>query len=160
MFQFFLLTFVFVSTTIHGSECELTDGYWADEFDSPEEFERNWLLSGIDSTDIWDSNENQTYLRENVKLELGNLHLISRQNKTRGLYYKFTSARVISRKSFLYGLFEIRAKLPRGRGSWPAISLMPDRSSPKWPDDGAIDIMQHVGFNFVIFCYFNRNYFS
>ena len=43
-----------------------------------------------------------------------------------------------------YGRFEIRAKLPDGKGSWPAHWLMPDnRITPAWPEGGEIDIMEH-----------------
>jgi licheninase len=45
---------------------------------------------------------------------------------------------------------EARAKLPRGRGTWPAIWMLPVRgtyASGGWPDNGEIDIMEHVGFD-------------
>ena len=48
-----------------------------------------------------------------------------------------------------FGRFEIRARLPGGRGTWPAIWMLPtvwDLGDGKWPDNGEIDIMEHVGY--------------
>jgi beta-glucanase (GH16 family) len=47
--------------------------------------------------------------------------------------------------SWTYGYFETRAKLPCGRGTWPAIWTLAAAEPMKWPDDGEIDIMEHVG---------------
>jgi len=44
-----------------------------------------------------------------------------------------------------HGRFEVRAKLPRTPGSWPAHWLMPHGQGLKWPDDGEIDIMESFG---------------
>ena len=59
----------------------------------------------------------------------------------------YTSARLVTRgrASWTYGYFEIRAKLPCGVGTWPAIWMLADRPAMRWPDDGEIDIMEHVG---------------
>lgn len=47
--------------------------------------------------------------------------------------------------SFLYGKVEVRAKFKRGKGSWPAIWMMPERDTyGGWPNSGEIDIMEHV----------------
>ncbi|HPA61035.1 MAG TPA: glycoside hydrolase family 16 protein, partial [Clostridia bacterium] len=49
---------------------------------------------------------------------------------------------------WLYGRFEIRAKMPRGLGTWPAIWMLPtDRVYGVWPASGEIDIMEHVGYD-------------
>jgi beta-glucanase (GH16 family) len=60
---------------------------------------------------------------------------------------QYSSARLITRgkASWTYGFFEARAKLPCGRGTWPAIWTLSGRSPMKWPEDGEIDIMEHVG---------------
>jgi beta-glucanase (GH16 family) len=64
----------------------------------------------------------------------------------------YTSARLVSKNkaTFTYGRFEIRAQLPSGRGTWPAIWMMPNVSNygnQGWPDNGEIDIMEEVGFD-------------
>lgn len=47
-----------------------------------------------------------------------------------------------------YGRIEVRAKLPSGRGTWPAIWMLPTGwEYGSWPDSGEIDIMEHVGFD-------------
>ena len=49
--------------------------------------------------------------------------------------------------SWMYGRVELRAKLPEGKGMWPAFWMMGDDSpGAKWPDRGEIDIMEYVGF--------------
>jgi len=58
----------------------------------------------------------------------------------------YTSARILSAQSWTYGRFVIRAKLPSGDGTWPAIWMMPtDSVYGSWPDSGEIDIMEHLG---------------
>lgn len=64
----------------------------------------------------------------------------------------FTSARLISKTvgDWKYGRFEVRAILPFGTGTWPAIWMLPDDwsyGSGGWPDNGEIDIMEHVGYD-------------
>jgi beta-glucanase (GH16 family) len=56
----------------------------------------------------------------------------------------YTSARLISKKLFQYGIIEMRAKLPPGRGTWPAFWLLAPGS---WPSSGEIDVMEEVGFD-------------
>jgi len=60
----------------------------------------------------------------------------------------FTSARIKSENlyEFTYGRVEIRAKLPSGGGTWPALwALGANFDTVGWPDCGEIDIMEHVG---------------
>ncbi|MEI7813024.1 MAG: glycoside hydrolase family 16 protein [Ignavibacteria bacterium] len=64
----------------------------------------------------------------------------------------YTSARLVSRKKgdWTYGRFEIRAKLPAGRGVWPAVWMLPTANTygnGSWPDNGEIDIMEYVGYD-------------
>lgn len=49
--------------------------------------------------------------------------------------------------SFCYGKIEIRAKLDSAQGAWPALWLLPDFKGSKWPDDGEIDLMEHLNFD-------------
>ncbi len=61
---------------------------------------------------------------------------------------KYTSTRLMTkgRAAWTYGFYEIRAKLPCGVGTWPAIWMLPEADGIRWPDGGEIDIMEHVGF--------------
>ena len=51
------------------------------------------------------------------------------------------------KQAWTYGFIEIRAKLPCGRGSWPALWMLSAPPQTAWPDDGEIDIMEQVGFD-------------
>jgi beta-glucanase (GH16 family) len=62
---------------------------------------------------------------------------------------KYTSARLVTKNKgdWKYGRFEIKAKLPKGVGMWPAIwMLSTDWKYGGWPASGEIDIMENVGF--------------
>lgn len=61
----------------------------------------------------------------------------------------YTSASLVTfgKAAWKYGRIEVRAKIPHGRGIWPAIWMLgTDRGKVKWPDCGEIDIMEFVGF--------------
>ena len=96
----------------------------------------------------WGNGEIQNYTmdRENSVVDRGRLHIKAvRESKRR-----WTSARLVTRKraDWLYGRFEIRAKLPEGTGTWPAIWMLPVTDTyGNWPYSGEIDIMEHVGFD-------------
>ncbi len=63
---------------------------------------------------------------------------------------QYTSASLTTKdlSQWTYGKFEIRAKLPKGVGQWPAIWMLGEnKTEVGWPECGEIDIMEHVGFN-------------
>lgn len=98
------------------------------------------------------NNELQFYTNkaENSRIEKGLLVIEARRERLAG--HPYTSAKLQSyqRKSMLYGRIEVRARLPSGTGSWPAIWMLPENSTSYgigWPDSGEIDIMEHVGFD-------------
>ena len=102
----------------------------------------------------WANHERQYYAKDrarNARIEGGALVVEARRetlSKARFADWggqQYTSARLVSRRAFGYGFYEIRAKLPCGRGAWPAIWLLP--ATGKWPDAGEIDIMEMVGFD-------------
>ncbi len=70
----------------------------------------------------------------------GTLKIIARQSGTEVLSVRMNTAR-----SWTYGYFEARLKLPAGKGTWPAFWMMP-KNFTAWPDDGEIDIMEEVGY--------------
>lgn len=85
---------------------------------------------------------------ENARLEGGKLIIEARKEEYGGSHY--TSARMVSRGGgdWLYGRFEVRAKIPTARGMWPAIWMLPtDWAYGGWPNSGEIDIMEQVGWD-------------
>ncbi len=84
--------------------------------------------------------------RENARVEGGCLVIEARREAWEGAEY--TSASLTARRDPLrYGRIEVRAKLPRGRGLWPAIwTLGLKTPEVPWPDCGELDLMEHVGF--------------
>lgn len=123
---------------------------WSDEFDYeglPDPSKWGYEAGGHG----WGNNELQHYTRdrlENARVEDGRLIITARKEDYQRSSY--TSARLVTRGKgdWLYGRIEVKARLPRGVGTWPAIWMMPTRSSyGNWPASGEIDIMEHVGFN-------------
>ncbi len=98
----------------------------------------------------WGNNELQYYTqqRKNAFVEDGKLVIQAVKEPWEGREY--TSARLNSRSGWTYKRIEARAKLPKGRGTWPAIWMLPDEwiyGNGSWPDNGEIDIMEHVGYD-------------
>lgn len=127
---------------------------WFDEFDysgSPDSTKWNYDLGdGCPNVCGWGNNEAQYYTQDlkNVRVENGNLIIESHQDSLGGKAY--TSTRMVSKHKgdWLYGRIEVRAKLPRGKGTWPAIwMLSTDWKYGGWPESGEIDIMEHVGYD-------------
>jgi beta-glucanase (GH16 family) len=95
-----------------------------------------------------DEKQSYTSRSENVRAEGGNLVIEARKEAYQG--YAYTSARVVTRGrfEFLYGRVEVRAKLPTGNGTWPAIWMLGTNiGQVGWPACGEIDIMENVGFD-------------
>lgn len=121
---------------------------WSDEFDYeglPDDTKWDYDVGGSG----WGNNELQYYTNDqNATVSNGYLTIEARKEDRDGMDY--TSARLVSRNNgdFLYGKFEIRAKLPSGRGTWPAVWMLPtDWEYGSWPASGEIDIMEHVGYD-------------
>ncbi len=98
----------------------------------------------------WGNNELEYYTDDtsNAKVDSGYLTITARKESEGGKDY--TSARLISKNlgDFLYGRVEVRAKLPAGKGTWPAIWMLPtDFAYGDWPASGEFDIMEHVGYD-------------
>lgn len=103
----------------------------------------------------WINGEQQVYTDssyDNARLRNGNLVITGRKDYPNyNTTEPWSSGRVITQNKvdFKYGKVEVRARLPRARGSWPAIWLMPTTSAyGDWPKSGELDVMEHVGNNF------------
>jgi beta-glucanase (GH16 family) len=118
---------------------------FADEFDvpgAPDPARWNHEIGYIAN----DEKQYYTSATENAHVEDGALVIEARREKRMG--YEYTSARLNTkgRAEFLYGKVEIRAKLPTGRGTWPALWMLgANIDEVGWPACGEIDIMENVG---------------
>jgi beta-glucanase (GH16 family) len=149
-------------STVRGDEWQFV---WGDEFDKP----------GLPDPTKWSyetgfiaNHEKQFYTRdrqENARIENGMLIIEAHKEKYASPAPKskdkdrvkstpqradYTSARITSRGKgeWTYGRIEARAKLPSGRGTWPAIwTLGANSDLVGWPTCGEIDIMEFVGFD-------------
>lgn len=120
---------------------------WSDEFsgNSIDNNTWNYDLGG----NGWGNNELETYT-DNSKNSFvtrgGYLVLEARQEPFGSANY--TSARMLTmgKKDFTYGRIDVRAKLPKGQGVWPAIWMLgSDIASTPWPACGEIDMMELLG---------------
>ena len=122
---------------------------WSDDFNGtglPDNTKWAYDIGGSG----WGNNELEYYTdsrTENARIENGNLVIETRKESFSGKNY--TSARLVTRAkaAWTYGRFDIRAKIPSGIGTWPAIWLLSAHDPLVWPDDGELDIMEEVGFD-------------
>ena len=95
-----------------------------------------------------DEKQYYTSRLENVRVEGGMLVIEGRKESYQGYGYTSASVNTLGRFALRYGRLEVRAKLPGGRGSWPAIWMLGTNiSSAGWPACGEIDVMENVGFD-------------
>lgn len=123
---------------------------WSDEFNGKEIDFSKW---GVEENGHGGGNGELQYYAdrpENIRVENGNLVIEAKKEKfnSAGVEKDYSSGRMRTKRraSWLYGRFEIRAKLPTGRGVWPAIWMLPENSPyGGWAASGEIDIMELVG---------------
>lgn len=123
---------------------------WADEFDGTAVDPARWELMRGDGCDLgicgWGNNELEWYQEQNVTIEDGMLVITAKEEPANG--YAYTSARLRTRNKgdWTYGRVEVRARLPVGKGLWPAIWMLPTvEAYGGWAASGEIDIMEYVG---------------
>jgi hypothetical protein len=137
------------------NEIQTPAGYtlaWHDEFDTPRQSDGRPALPSTDDwwfetgASGWGNNEIQNYIDRFrgedtcTVVSNGTLKIIAKK-----VGNEVISARMNTTRSWKYGYFEARLKLPKGRGTWPAFWMMPQQPG-RWPDCGEIDIMEEVGY--------------
>ena len=146
------------------SNSEFKKLIWSDEFnttgpiDASKWFHQTQLPNGAS----WYNNEIQHYTdrTDNAYVANGVLKITAKKEsyKDQGIIKQFTSARLNSKFAFQYGRVEIRAKMPSGVGTWPALWMLGKNINEKgaywqtqgfgttsWPHCGEIDILEHWG---------------
>ncbi|KIE21901.1 beta-glucanase [Vibrio sinaloensis] len=135
---------------------------WQDNFDGERINPRNWSFE----QNCWGggNNEQQCYTdrEQNAFVKDGFLHIVARKESftgpdnpdgvkggaTKTLPYTSARLRTKGKRDQKYGRFEIRAKLPSGQGTWPAIWMLPTQSKyGTWAASGEIDILEAVNLN-------------
>ena len=149
------------------TSCKRSDTLvWSDEFngtgalDSTKWFHQTQLPPG----GSWFGGIIQHYTdkEDNTYQKDGLLHLVAKKEtyEDQGFTKEYTAARLNSKFAFTYGRVEVRARLPKGEGTWPAIWMLNTNidedgaywdnegyGTVKWPHCGEIDIMEHWGKN-------------
>ena len=139
---------------------------WNDEFDGSGAIDPSkWFhQTQLPNGNSWFNNELQHYTNrlDNSYVSDGTLKIVAKKETytDQGQTKEYTSARLNSKYAFTYGKVEIKAKLPEGVGTWPAIWMLGQNISEpgaywqtqgygttSWPHCGEIDIMEHWGAN-------------
>lgn len=134
---------------------------WSDEFSQAEidhskwNFETgNWIVDkdGNPVAAGWGNNEKQFYTdkNENAFVKDGKLVIRAKKEQASDQFgtYDYTSAKLTTKGTFskTYGRYEMRAKLPTGKGLWPAFWMLPEEDRyGGWAASGEIDIMESWG---------------
>lgn len=138
---------------------------WADEFEGNGAIntEKWFHQTQLPNGQSWYNGEIQHYTNreDNAFVSGGILKLVAKKETytDQGVTKQYTSARLNSKFAFTYGKVEVRAKLPTGVGTWPAIWTLGQNitepggywteafGSTAWPACGELDIMEHWGDN-------------
>ena len=155
-----------VVTGSGSSPSNFTQLVWADEFDVDGQIDPSkWYHQTILPNGVsWFNGELQHYTDrlDNSYVDNGLLHLVAKKENftDQGQTKQYTSARLNSKFAFTNGRVEVRAKLPTGVGTWPAIWMLGKNinengaywqsqgfGTTPWPACGEIDIMEHWGNN-------------
>lgn len=139
--KIFTLMFFLISLNLFSQSKKGYSLVWEDSFNGTSLDTANWSHETAEPG--WVNNELQRYTNQNVEISRGKLLIIAKKENN-----EYTSARIDTKgkKLFTYGLVEIKAKLPQGTGTWPALWMLGQNvDKVGWPACGELDIMEHVG---------------
>lgn len=128
---------------------------WSDEFDGVALDRSKWSFDTSRNKVGWHNEEQQYYSadrQQNLRVQDGRLIIEARRDPEAirknedwgGQQYSSAKITTKGKAAFKYGFYEVRAKMPCARGTWPAIWMLPS-GDHKWPEGGEIDIVEHVG---------------
>jgi beta-glucanase (GH16 family) len=142
----------YLSTDNEGYTTPLTyPGYsliWSDEFSEASPDMSIWNMENGNGSGGWGNNELEFYTSSPKNIFISNGNLIIEARKETVDKFDYTSGRMTTqdKKSFKFGRIDIRAKLPVGKGMWPALWMLGTNiSSVGWPGCGEIDNMEVIG---------------
>ncbi len=124
---------------------------WNEAFDGNNLDSNSWeyqLGDGCPQLCGWGNNEGQWYTNhpKNVYVKDGFLHIVALKEAMNGKEYTSARLRTKGKKDFKFGRIDVRAKLPKGQGIWPAIWFLPTENVfGGWPKSGEIDLVEVVG---------------
>jgi beta-glucanase (GH16 family) len=124
---------------------QYTELVWSDEFDGSGPVDASKWMYDLGNNNGWGNNELETYTSstDNVARNNGNLVIQAQKAGT-----SYTSGRILTKgkQNFQYGRVDVRAKVPQGKGIWPAIWMLgSDIDQNNWPKCGEIDMMELRG---------------
>ncbi len=137
---------------------------WSDDFNGSTLDASRWSARTWAPRKVNDEDQAYTAREKNIRVEDGVLIIEAHREDYEGAMYTSGRVHTQGKAEFLYGRFEVRAKLPRGQGTWPAIWMLPNdpfkyattcgdgedwqgsSTCNAWPNSGEIDIMEHVGY--------------
>lgn len=119
---------------------------WSDEFNGSMLDNSKWEHQIGNGSGGWGNNEKQYYRAENTVVSNGYLTITAKKENYNNFNYTSSRIRTINKGDWKYGKFEMRAKMPGGKGIWPAFWMMPTESIyGGWAASGEIDIMEYLG---------------
>ena len=138
---------------------------WEDNFEGTELDLSSWNIERWEPRRVNDEDQAYTDNKENLRVEGGKLIIEAHRQVIEGAS-TYTSARITTqgKVDIQYGRIDVRARLPGGQGTWPAIWMLPSdpfkyasncaegerwqgvANCDAWPNSGEIDIMEHVGY--------------
>lgn len=157
VFSFFL----FCQFSFSQVDVVYSDLVWSDEFNTNGAVNSaNWFhQTQLPASGSWFNSEVQHYTNQqtNSFVDAGLLNIIAKKETftDQGVTKEYTSARLNSKFAFKYGRIDVRAKLPIGAGTWPAIWMLGKNinepggyfsssfGTTDWPACGETDIMEH-----------------
>ena len=139
---FFIYSFIYTNSAAQTKSVETTGGWqlsWRDEFNGPTIDPTTWGYE----TGYVRNKEAQFYTSrtENSRIDNGNMLIQALRDNWNSHTYTSASRTTFGKKSFLYGKFEMRAKINILQGSWPAWWWLPNTGG--WPKGGEIDMMEY-----------------
>lgn len=141
-----LLFFSLLSFSFCLAQKEKRKLVWEENFSGKQLDEAAWnfeLGNGCPNNCGWGNNEKQLYTDKNHELKDGYLIIKIEKEAT---HYTSTRITTAGKKEFQYGRMEARAKIPTGKGIWPAYWMLGSNiGKVGWPKCGEIDILEYVG---------------